>query len=84
MSERDVQHEVLTALGELKAEQASVTTEVRNIVSRHDKLNGTVGRHEQRMNGMQIEVAERRNNCPLVEHAQAALANHIADCPIRE
>jgi anti-sigma-K factor RskA len=67
MSERDFYREVLTALGEMKAEQAETTAEVKNIVARLDKLNGTVARHEERMNEIQIEVAERRHQCPIAE-----------------
>jgi hypothetical protein len=47
MSEQDRHIEILNALADLKAEQASTTTEVKNIVGRLDKLNGTGGRHEK-------------------------------------
>lgn len=38
---------------------------VKNIVARLDKLNGTVGRHEQRIGEMQLELADAaRRECP--------------------
>ncbi len=59
MSERDFHDAVLTALGELKAEQAATRTEVKNIVARLDKLNGTVARHEEAIGKLQLEQARR-------------------------
>jgi septal ring factor EnvC (AmiA/AmiB activator) len=67
MSDHDFQSTVLTALADLKTEQAETRTEVKNIVSRLDRLNGKVADHEARIGQMQIELAERRKQCPLVD-----------------
>jgi hypothetical protein len=67
MSERDFQLQVLEALGELKAELLETKAEVRNVVQRQDKANGSVARHQADIGRLQIELAERRLSCPLVD-----------------
>ncbi len=66
MSDRDFQNTVLSALAG-QVEQVELKTEMRNVVARLDKLNGKVADHEARLGQMQIELAERRNQCPLVD-----------------
>jgi septal ring factor EnvC (AmiA/AmiB activator) len=67
MIERDFQAEVLTALGELKAEQTGTRVELAAVKDHLARLNGRVADHERRLGELQIELAERRNQCPLVD-----------------
>ena len=67
MSERDFQAEVLNALGELKAEQAGTRAEVAAVKDHLARLNGRVVEQEKRTGEIQIELAERRNKCPIAD-----------------
>src|SRR5581483_1517178 len=42
-------------------------TEVRNIVARLDRLNGTVARHEKELREQEVHLASRQSDCPLVD-----------------
>jgi septal ring factor EnvC (AmiA/AmiB activator) len=76
----DFQVEVLTVLGELKAEQAATTAEVRNIVARLDKLNGTVARHTEEIGRLQLESARRQGSEAAVSTWTARLWPMIYAC----
>ncbi|HZP17098.1 MAG TPA: hypothetical protein VFB00_03975 [Terriglobales bacterium] len=78
MSEQDFHDQVLTALGEMKAQLVAATAESKAIVARLDKLNGSVARHQEQIGQMQVEIAERRHSCPLVDHVEEQLV------PIKE
>lgn len=67
MSDRDFQTEVLNSLGELKAEQAGTRAEVTAVKDHLARLNGRVADHERRLGEMQIELAERRHQCPIAD-----------------
>ena len=71
MSERDFQAEVLTSLGELKAEQTGTRVELTAIKDHLGRLNSKVATHELKVGEMQIELAERRNQCPLIDVLEA-------------
>jgi hypothetical protein len=94
MTETDFHDKVLTALGNIKAEQATAlgdlktelavnTSEVRNVVERLDVTNGRIAAQERKTGDLQIELAERRLNCPLAAHVQEALITHISGCPLK-
>jgi hypothetical protein len=60
MSERDFQATVLEHLVALQRETAEQTGEMKNIVSRLDRLNGSVAKHEAQIGALMAERAERR------------------------
>ena len=73
MAEHDFYTQVLTALGELKAEQSATRVELAGVKEHLGRLNGKVADHERRLGEMLIEVAERRNQCPLVDSVEGRL-----------
>ena len=84
MTESAFHDKVLDALSDLKVAQTATTTEVKNIVDRLDITNGRIAAQERKTGDMQIELAERRNNCPLAAHVEEGLATHILQCPLKE
>jgi hypothetical protein len=55
----DFQSQVLEKLSALTVHQAELTSEVRNIVQRLDRLNGSVARHEEALNTLKLTEANR-------------------------
>jgi hypothetical protein len=67
MSEHDFQIEMLNQLRDLSVGQSAIATDMAAVKEHLVRLNGSVARHEERIGQMQIELAERRNQCPLVD-----------------
>jgi hypothetical protein len=51
----DFHDKVLSSLADLQISQAETTNELRNVVARQDKANGSVGRHEEKLGKLQLE-----------------------------
>lgn len=60
MSDQDFFVEVLDRLSELNACQAETRAEVRAIVQRLDKLNGTVAQHQREIGQIRLAQAEEK------------------------
>ena len=67
MSEYDFQREMLDQLRDLAVGQASIGTDVAAMKEHLSKLNGKVAAHELQVGKMQVELAERRHQCPLAD-----------------
>ena len=65
MPDQSFEKEVLSHLIELKTVQAETTVEVKNIVARLDKLNGTVARHEEKIGAQTVDLLQHVNACPM-------------------
>src|ERR1017187_1991907 len=81
MSETNLQQEILDSLQDLKVSHAEVAAELKGIVARLDKVNGSVGRHEDKLGLLQLELANR------AAIVKAALTDdhtvHRMNCPRR-
>lgn len=55
----DFEREVLEHLAELRAGQAETKAEVKAIVARLDRLNGSVARHQEAIAALQLDKARR-------------------------
>jgi hypothetical protein len=71
MSDHDLELELLNQLKDLAVGQAAIGTDVAAMKEHLVKLNGKVATHELKVGEMQIELAERRNQCPLVDLLEA-------------
>ena len=81
MSEIDYHDQILAALQDLNVSQAEVTAELRGVVSRLDKVNGSVDRHEDKLSMLQLELANRA--ATVKADLQGDLTVHIMNCPWR-
>ncbi len=79
----EIKTEVAEGLGGLKAELVANTVGLQAIVDRQDITNGRIADQERKTGDMQVELAERRNNCPLAAHAEENLLEHIKQCPMQ-
>jgi hypothetical protein len=73
----------LNQLKDLAVGQAAIGADVATMKDHLEKVNGKVAEHERRLGEMLVEVAERRNSCPLVESVQKTLIDHILACPMK-
>jgi hypothetical protein len=83
VSENDFHHQVLSALSDLKVDLAETNAELRAVAARMDAHADTIAEHQQAIGKLQIEIAERRLNCPLAAGVKDDLATHKLDCPLR-
>ena len=78
----EVENRMMTAIAAIQVQMSGFQKEssLHNeaIVSRLDKLNGSVARNTLHIGELQIEVAERRNACPVVEKLEETTTAQIA------
>jgi hypothetical protein len=79
----DLKAEMIESLGTLKSEMATATMGIKAIVDRQDITNGRIDTQERKTGDMLIELAERRNSCPLASHVEKDLIEHIDKCPLK-
>jgi|GEM_PF-2066192 len=75
------------ALGELKTNVAVVVNETRNVVTRLDKVNGSIARHELKIADLGTDLAKSVADSLLAASKAAGLATavvtaHVTDCPL--
>ena len=80
MSENDYHDQVLGAPRDLQVSQAATTSELKGAAAR---LDSTVAHHQEDTGRLQIELAESRLACPLVDHVKESLTTHILGCPMK-
>lgn len=73
MSDHDLQSLVLTKVTDLTTGQAEISTDLRAAEEHLAKLNGKVASHEKEIGETKIHLAERDNQCPLVEKVEGRL-----------
>lgn len=83
MSENDFQTKVLDAISDMRTDLATTTAELKGAVARMDAQAETVAQHQLDIGRLQIEIAERRLNCPLAAGVKDDLATHKLECPLR-
>jgi hypothetical protein len=81
VSENDFHDQVLAALSDLKVSQAETTVELKGVVARLDRVNGSVGRHEDKLGMLQLELANRA--AMVKSDLKGDLTVHILNCPWR-
>jgi hypothetical protein len=88
----DFHDKVLSELSDLKGGQSATTAELRNVVARQDKVNGSVARHEEKLGMLQLELSNRASliTLDLVTAASevkadltAELNSHVMACPMK-
>jgi hypothetical protein len=80
----DFHDRVLTALGDLKAGQGILETEMKNVVQKQIQANGSVARHEEKIGMLQLELANRASTIKydLATEASEVKAELTADAAI--
>ena len=81
MEQDEFQRYVMDSLRDLNTGQAATTAELKGVVTRLDKVNGSVGRHEDKLGLLQLELSERA--AAVKSDLKGDLVGHILNCPWR-
>jgi hypothetical protein len=72
-----------SSISDMRTDQATTNEQLKGVVARLDAHAKPITRIQGDVAKVQIELAERRLNCPLASGVKDDLVDHIMKCPMR-